>query len=136
MFDYKIHKYLNKSTQMLKYWQQILCKFEDLNIDIDDIRTLKRIYSNDVNSLDLYIGCLVEDKIPNSIIGNTTFYILLLMSVRMISCDRFLTEYYNEETYTKEGLEWIENNDLKSIFSRHMPYIYNMSRGNIFNIWR
>ena len=37
--------------------------------------------------------------------------------------DRFLSQDYRPEIYTKPGIDWVEENSMKSIISRHFPSV-------------
>ncbi|KAA8530266.1 hypothetical protein F0562_004975 [Nyssa sinensis] len=84
-----------------------ISKWEDLTDDNEAIDTLHEVYGDDVEELDLLVGLMAEKKIKGFAISETAFIIFLLMASRRLEGDRFFTSYFNEETYTKEGLEWI-----------------------------
>jgi len=81
--------------------------FEDLTSDKDVVRMLKEVYGDkpeDVEKLDLMIGTLGEEHRPTGFgFGETMFQIFILNASRRLQADRFYTDSYNEETYTKEG---------------------------------
>jgi alpha-dioxygenase len=61
-------------------------------------------------------GDLYEDKIKGFAIFETSFIIFLVMASRRLDADPFLNELYNERSYTKAGLDWIENdNEFKDV---------------------
>ncbi len=62
-----------------------------------------------------------QDDVVNFGFGETMFTIFILHASRRLQADRFFTESYNEETYTPEGLAWIDANGSKSVALRHMP---------------
>ena len=43
------------------------------------------------------------------------------MASRRLQSDRFFTTDYNEKTYTKTGLDWIEDNNMRTVLRRHIP---------------
>jgi hypothetical protein len=43
------------------------------------------------------------------------------MASRRLNSDRFFTTDFNVATYTKEGMDWIADNGLASVFLRHFP---------------
>ena len=111
--------------------------FEDLTPDSDVVQMLKDAYGHrleDVEKLDLMIGNLAEAHRPKGFaFGETMFQIFLLNATRRLQADRFYTDCYTEEYYTPEGLEWIDQNDLKSILLRHYPELANTGLANIKN---
>ena len=50
-----------------------------------------------------------------------------------LQADRFYTDSYNEETYTPEGLEWIDRASLKSVLLRHYPELAQTGLANVKN---
>lgn len=57
---------------------------------------------------------------------------------RRLEGDRFFTSYYNEETYTKKGLEWVNTTEsLKDVIDRHHPQMTNkwMNSSSAFSVW-
>ena len=86
--------------------------FEDLTDNPEHVKNLKEVYGDqpdDVEKLDLMIGTLGEGYRPTGFgFGETMFQIFILNATRRLQADRFYTDNYNEETYTNEGLEWID----------------------------
>lgn len=96
--------------------------FEDLTDDPQTLEDLKKVYNYDVEQIDFKIGSLAESTRPENFgFGETMFTIFILHASRRLQSDRFFTESYNAETYTPEGLEWIDKNTSKTIAFRHMP---------------
>ncbi|MFI5171536.1 MAG: peroxidase family protein [Chitinophagales bacterium] len=114
-----------------------IAKFEDLTPDVEIVALLKEIYGNNpeaVESLDLLIGTLGEGYRPNGFgFGETQFQIFILNATRRLQSDRFYTDCFTEEYYTREGMEWIDNADLKSVILRHYPELKSSGLGNIKN---
>ncbi|KAK7831690.1 alpha-dioxygenase 1 [Quercus suber] len=99
-----------------------ISKWEDLTDDKEAIQTLKEVYGDDVEELDLLVGLMAEKKIKGFAISETAFVIFLVMATRRLEADRFFTSYFNEETYTKKGLEWVNSTEsLKDVLDRHYP---------------
>ena len=111
--------------------------FDDLTDDAEQVRKLKDAYGDqpgDVEKLDLLIGTLAEGHRPTGFgFGETLFQIFILNATRRLRADRFYTDSYNEQTYTKEGLAWIDNSDLKTVILRHFPELAQTGLGNIKN---
>ncbi|KAL4653551.1 hypothetical protein ACB092_01G312000 [Castanea dentata] len=99
-----------------------ISKWEDLTDDKEAIQTLKEVYGDDVEELDLLVGLMAVKKIKGFAISETAFVIFLVMATRRLEADRFFTSYFNEETYTKKGLEWVNSTEsLKDVLDRHCP---------------
>jgi len=82
------------------------------------------------------VGTLAEDqsRLPEGFgFGETLFQIFILNATRRLQADRFYTDSYNEETYTKEGLQWIDAADLKCVLLRHYPELARTGLANIKN---
>jgi len=114
-------------------------KFEDLTENQDEIDTLKQLYGNqpeDIEKLDLMIGTLAEStqvRPTHFGFGETLFQIFILNATRRLQADRFYTDDYNASIYTNEGLEWIDQSDLKAVLLRHYPELVNTGLNNIKN---
>jgi hypothetical protein len=112
-------------------------KFEDLTDDIEAVQQLKDLYGADANAvelLDLLIGTLAEATRPHGFgFGETMFQIFILNATRRLQADRFYTDCYTEEYYTKEGLEWIDKTDFKTVILRHYPELAETGLANIKN---
>jgi hypothetical protein len=112
--------------------------FDDLTEDKAVVAKLKKIYNNDVEMLDLMIGCLAEGHRPVGYgFGETAFQVFVIMASRRLVSDRFYTTSYNAETYTAEGIKWVDDNSMKTILLRHMPALKHSLFGirNAFNPW-
>jgi alpha-dioxygenase len=57
-------------------------KWEDLTIDKETLATIRELYDDDVERLDLLVGLLVEKEIPGFAISETAFFIFLIMASR------------------------------------------------------
>lgn len=93
------------------------------------VEKFNRVYGKDDNGndnvemIDLLVGTLGEEVRPHNFgFGETQFQIFILMASRRLMADRFFTDNYNEETYTKSGLEYIDREGfLHQIIAKHMP---------------
>uniref|UniRef100_M0ZIB3 Alpha-DOX2 n=1 Tax=Solanum tuberosum TaxID=4113 RepID=M0ZIB3_SOLTU len=115
-----------------------ITKWEDLTDDEEVIKTLDEVYGDDVEQLDLLVGMSAEKKIKGFAISETAFFIFLLMASRRLEADRFFTSNYNEETYTKKGLEWVNTTEsLKDVLDRHYPEMTDkwMNSNSAFSVW-
>ena len=90
----------------------------------------------DVEALDLLIGTLAEalSRRPTKFgFGETLFQIFILNATRRLQADRFYTTCYNAETYTKEGLDWIDDATFRTVLLRHHPELAKTGLANIRN---
>ncbi len=111
-----------------------IATFDDITDDKEQVASLKKLYNNDVEMLDLLVGTLAEGHRPNGYgFGETMFQIFILNATRRLQADRFYTDCYTEEYYSKEGLEWIDNADLKTVILRHYPELAKTGLANIKN---
>ena len=62
------------------------------------------------------------------------------MASRRLKSDRFLSQDYRPEIYTKQGIDWVEQNSMKSVISRHFPSVAFAMKGldddNAFKPWK
>ena len=95
---------------------------------------LNEVYGGDVEKLDLLVGTLSEENRPTGFgFGETMFQIFILNATRRLQADRFYTDCYTAEYYTKEGLEWIDQTDFKTVLLRHYPELAKTGLANIRN---
>ncbi|MGA8261205.1 MAG: peroxidase family protein [Arenicellales bacterium] len=116
--------------------------FDDLTRDPRRLASLKDVYGDGteaVENLDLLIGTLAEDPQDPPVrptgfaFGETLFQIFILNATRRLQADRFYTDCYNEETYTAEGLDWIDDVSLKTVILRHYPELAETGLANVTN---
>ncbi|MEO8495861.1 MAG: peroxidase family protein [Planctomycetota bacterium] len=111
--------------------------FEDLTDDKQQLAKLKDVYGDkpaDVEKLDLMIGTLSEAHRPTNFgFGETMFQIFILNATRRLQADRFYTDDYDEHTYTREGLQWVDNSDFKTVLLRHYPELAKTGLANVRN---
>jgi hypothetical protein len=111
--------------------------FDQLTDDPGQVMKLKEIYGDrpgDVENLDLMIGTLSEGHRPTHFgFGETMFQIFILNATRRLQADRFYTDNYNEETYTREGLDWIDTASFKSVLLRNYPELDQTGLANVSN---
>ncbi len=114
-----------------------ISSFEDLTSDKQEVANLKMVYGDGpeaVEKLDLLVGTLGETQRPDNFgFGETLFQIFILNASRRLQADRFYTDDYNENVYTREGLEWIDDASLKTVIIRHYPELAKTGLGNIKN---
>jgi Animal haem peroxidase len=97
---------------------------------------MREIYKN-VDRVDLLVGLLAEDLPKGFGFSDTAFRIFVLMATRRLKSDRFFTDDYRPEIYTDFGLDWINNNSMKSVLLRHVPQLGPALEGvkNCFSPW-
>ena len=110
--------------------------FAELTDNPEWQRELEAVYG-DVEEVDLLIGCLAETPPPGFAFSDTAFRIFILMASRRLKSDRFFTDDYTPEVYTQAGMEWINNNGMKSVIGRHFPELAPRLEGvrNAFFPW-
>jgi len=107
--------------------------FEDLTNDPADLAALKRVYRN-VDEIDMAVGTRAETDRPAGFgFGETLFQIFILNASRRLQADRFFTESYNAETYTQEGLDWVDRATFKSVLLRHYPELSHTGLARVDN---
>lgn len=101
------------------------------------IEKFNRVYGKDdagndnVEMIDLLVGTLAEEVRPKNFgFGETQFQIFILMASRRLMADRFYTDNYNAATYTKTGINYIDDEGLfHKVILRHMPELKNQVKG-------
>ncbi|WP_447601134.1 peroxidase family protein [Nitrospira sp. Nam80] len=111
------------------------------NREIDErkswARELRRLYP-DKEDLDLMLGLFAENRPKGFGFSDTAFRIFVLMAPRRLKSDRFITTDFNADVYTQPGMDWIEDNDFKSVLLRHYPSLAPAldDVSNAFTPWR
>ena len=98
---------------------------------------LRRIY-RDPERVDTMIGMYVEPKPKGFGFSDTAFRIFILMASRRLEADRFFTRDYRPEVYTREGIDWVESNSMRTLLLRHYPELEPALHGvaNPFAPWQ
>src|SRR5207249_10381118 len=111
---------------------------EQLSGDPDLAKELRRIYSSDVERVDLMVGMFAETPPPLFGFSDTAFRIFILMASRRLKSDRFFTTDFTPEVYSPFGMDWISKNGMVSILLRHYSEIAPALRGvdNAFAPWK
>ena len=114
-----------------------VASFEELTSDPAVVAALKKVYGSEagaINRMDALVGTLAETTRPTCYgFGETLFQVFTLMATRRIQADRFLTNDYRPEVYTQEGIDWVENNSLKTVLLRHFPELADSGLANVKN---
>ena len=104
-------------------------RFEDLTSNPAWVDDLRRVYDNDIDRVDAMVGLLAEPLLPGFAFSETAFRVFVLMAGRRITSDRFLSDDYKADIYTQAGLDWIDDNDLSTVLTRHHPELAPALRG-------
>jgi len=102
--------------------------FEEMADTPEQAEELKAIYG-DVERVDSMIGMYAERKPQGFGFSDTAFRIFILMASRRLESDRFFTRDFRPEVYTHEGIDWVENNTMRSLLLRHFPDLEPALRG-------
>ncbi|BDM69569.1 putative peroxidase [Streptomyces nigrescens] len=111
--------------------------FEELTDNPAWAREIKQVYGDDIEKVDLTVGMYAE-KLPKGFaFSDTAFRIFILMASRRLNSDRFFTEYYTPEVYSKAGMAWIDDNSMVTVLLRHYPELRTALAGlhNAFVPW-
>ena len=111
--------------------------FEDLTGDKVKAQQLSRVYDGDIERVDLMVG-LYSEPLPTGFgFSDTAFRVFILMASRRLKSDRFFTDDYRPEVYTKTGIDWVSNTTMSDVLLRHYPELAPALRGttNAFAPW-
>jgi hypothetical protein len=110
--------------------------FEQMTDNPEWAEELKSIYG-DVERVDHMIGCYAEPKPKGFGFSDTAFRVFILMASRRLKSDRFFTRDYRPGVYTQAGIDWVENNSMRSVLLRHFPELEPAIKGvaNPFAPW-
>ena len=79
------------------------------------------VYGGRLEAVDAVVGLYAEPKPRGFAFSETAFRIFLLMAARRLQSDRFFTDDYTPDIYTRAGIEWVENNGMREVIARHVP---------------
>jgi hypothetical protein len=95
--------------------------FEEMTDNPEWAQEIKHVYNNDIEKVDLMVGLMAEPLPEGMGFSDTAFRIFLLMASRRLKSDRFLSKDYRSDVYTKEGIDWVEENSMIDVLKRHFP---------------
>jgi hypothetical protein len=95
--------------------------FEEMTDNPQWAQEIRHVYNNDIEKVDLMVGLMAEPLPEGMGFSDTAFRIFLLMASRRLKSDRFLSKDYRTEVYTKEGIDWVEDNSMITVLRRHFP---------------
>eukprot|EP00392_Amoebophrya_sp_AT5.2_P018255 g18760.t1 len=86
-------------------------------------KNIAEVYDNDVEAVDLLVGCLAENKPAGFAISETAFKVFILTASRRLETDPWFTQFFRKEYYSEVGLEHVEHHTecLRDVLKRHMP---------------
>ncbi|KAI4279605.1 MAG: hypothetical protein L6R38_004994 [Xanthoria sp. 2 TBL-2021] len=99
--------------------------------------SLSSAYNGDIELVDALVGSHSEPLPKGFGFSDTAFRVFILMASRRLKSDRFIAGQWNEETYTKEGLKWVQEMGMKDVLGRHFPELKGVlaDSGNAFAPW-
>ncbi|MFT6630335.1 MAG: hypothetical protein ACJAS4_000271 [Bacteriovoracaceae bacterium] len=96
--------------------------FDDLAMNAKDAANLSDVYGGDIEKVDLLVGSLAEkDRYPGYAFGNTPFWIFAIMASRRLMADPFFSDYYTDEVYTRDGIQYIQKRTMADVLVSHYP---------------
>jgi hypothetical protein len=112
-------------------------KWEDFTDNPTWAEELRRVYG-DPERVDLMIGLYAEPKPKGFGFSDTAFRVFILMASRRLKSDRFYTRDYTPKLYTRCGIDWINENTMRSVLLRHYPQLARALDGveNAFAPWK
>jgi hypothetical protein len=115
---------------------QAPASFAELTDDGGLAREMEDLYG-DVEKVDLMVGLFAESRPTGFAFSDTAFRIFILMASRRLNSDRFFTKDFRPEVYSPTGLNWIRDNDMRTVLLRHFPELRPALRGsdNAFAPW-
>ncbi len=111
--------------------------FDQLTDDPVLAKELERVYDGNIEAVDTMVGMFGETPPKGFGFSDTAFRIFILMASRRLKSDRFYTDDFTPEVYTPEGMQWLEDNTMKTVLIRHFPKLTAALRGvdNAFFPW-
>jgi hypothetical protein len=99
---------------------------------------IRRVYTGDLEQVDLMVGLQAEPLPKGFGFSETAFRVFILMASRRLKSDRFLSKDYRAEIYTKPGIDWVENTSMIDVITRHFPTLAPAMKGveSAFHPWR
>jgi hypothetical protein len=95
--------------------------FEELSDNPVWVEELRRVYDNNIDLVDLMIGMYAEKRPEGFAFSDTAFRIFIVMASRRLNSDRFFTTDFNPKVYTQVGFQWVLDNTMSSVLTRHFP---------------
>ena len=83
--------------------------FEELTDNAAWREEIRRVYGGDIDRVDLIVGLFAETPPKGFGFSDTAFRIFVLMASRRLNSDRFFTDDFTEDVYSKTGMDWIRD---------------------------
>ena len=111
--------------------------FDELTPNREWSEQIRRVYDNDIDSVDLQVGMYAEPLPPGFGFSDTAFRVFILMASRRLKSDRFFTTDFRPEVYTQTGVDWVTHTKMKDVLLRHYPELAPALEGlpNAFVPW-
>jgi hypothetical protein len=112
--------------------------FDELTTNPEWAEEMASVYKGEIEDVDLMIGLYAEPFPKGFGFSDTAFRVFVLMASRRLEADRFFTDDYRPEVYTRTGIEWVETNNMRSVLLRHFPQLERALGGiqNPFAPWK
>jgi hypothetical protein len=110
--------------------------FAELTDDAELAAEMADLYG-DVEKVDLMVGLFAEKRPAGFAFSDTAFRIFIVMASRRLNSDRFFTRDFRPEIYSPAGMQWVQDNDMRSVLLRHFPDLRPALHGvdNAFAPW-
>ena len=95
--------------------------FDELTPDKRWAKEIAEMYRGDIDAVDPMVGMYAETPPKGFGFSDTAFRVFILMASRRIKSDRFFTEDFNPDFYTKVGFDWVQETTMKDVLLRHYP---------------
>jgi hypothetical protein len=114
-----------------------MTSFTQLTSDPALAEKLREVYGDNIDRVDTMVGLMAEKPPSHFAFSDTAFRVFILMASRRLKSDRFYTTFWCKDTYTKEGLEWVDKNTMATVLRRHFLPIKRRlgKRKNAFQPW-
>jgi len=91
-------------------------RYSDITKDVQKQAKIKALYWN-IDDIDPWVGMLLEDRIPNKMMGETMHATLYRQFQRLRDGDRFF--YLNDPELSQTEINWINNTMLSDLVMRN-----------------
>jgi hypothetical protein len=111
--------------------------FEELTDNAVWREQIRKVYNNDLEKVDLMTGLFAEPLPDGFGFSETAFRVFILMASRRLKSDRFFTDDYRADIYTEFGINYIKDNSMLKVLTRHHPDLAPALQGveNAFHPW-
>lgn len=95
--------------------------FDQLTRNKQWAKEIASLYKGDIDAVDPMVGMYAEEPPKGFGFSDTAFRIFILMASRRIKSDRFFTDDFRPEVYTKVGFDWVQETTMKDVLLRQYP---------------